>query len=88
MHSEFVDHVPVRIMHMQERDRGNEIRVHSAVRDSNTLGQSGENFKSYVHLNLQFLMMWREVHDNSNAEMVFWTLKKLSNGWVFIPGYS
>ena len=66
----------------------NAIRVHAGMRDSNTLGPSGENFKAYVHLNLQFLVMWREVYDNPNAELLFWSYatNTYAKKWRGCPG--
>ena len=66
----------------------NAIRVHAGMRDSNTLGSSGENFKAYVHLNLQFLVMWREVYDNPSAELLFWSYatNTYAKKWRGCPG--
>ena len=51
----------------------NAIQVHASMRDSDSLGPHGENFKAYTYLQVMYMVMFREVFEGSLAEMFFWT---------------
>ena len=51
----------------------NAIQVHASMRDSDSLGAHGENFKAYTYLQVMYMVMFGEVFEGALAEMFFWT---------------
>ena len=49
----------------------NATHLYSTMRDSDTMGNHGENFKAYTYVQIMYLVMFREAFDNSLAEMFF-----------------
>ena len=49
----------------------NATHLYSTMRDSDTMGNYGENFKAYTYVQIMYLVMFREAFDNSLAEMFF-----------------
>lgn len=50
----------------------NAVNLHATMRDSDSLGSYGENFKAYTYLQVMYLIMFREVFEGTLAEMFFW----------------
>lgn len=50
----------------------NAIQVHASMRDSASLGEQGSHFRAFAYLQVQYLVMYREVYDAANAEQCFW----------------
>ena len=49
----------------------NAVHLYSSMRDSDTMGNHGENFKAYTYLQIMYLVMFREAFDSSLAELWF-----------------
>ena len=49
----------------------NAISMHATMRDSDSLGPYGENFKAYTYTQVMYLIMFREVFEGSLAELFF-----------------
>ena len=49
------------------------VTAHQSMRDSGTLGQNGEVYKTYNFLRVIYLVMWRVAFDSSSAESFFRT---------------
>ena len=49
----------------------NAIHMYSTMRDSDTMGNHGENFKAYTYLQIMYLVMFREAFDSALAELWF-----------------
>ena len=51
----------------------NAVQVHAAMRDSDSLGPHGVNFKSNVYTQIMYMAMFREVFDGTMSHMFWWT---------------
>ena len=54
----------------------NSIQTYSSMRDADSLGPHGQNFKAYTYLQVMYMVMFREVFEGSLAEMFFWDYAK------------
>ena len=51
----------------------NAIHLYATMRDSDSMGNHGENFKAYTYLQVMYLVMFREAFEGALAEMFFVT---------------
>ena len=49
----------------------NAVSMHATMRDSNSLGPYGENFRAYTYIQVMYLIMFREAFEGTLPEMVF-----------------
>ena len=50
----------------------NAISLHATMRDSDSLGPYGENFRADTYVQVMYMIMFREVFEGALAEMFFW----------------
>ena len=54
----------------------NAIRTYGAMRDADSLGPNGENFKAYTYLQIMYMVMFREAFEGALSDIMWWDYAK------------